>query len=59
MSKAGVSEQAFCGIDVSAATLAVAVQRVDREGFDEREFANTALGHRRLIGWLRQAYEKA
>jgi transposase len=37
----------FCGIDVSARTLAVAVQP-DRQ----REFANTAAGHQRLIAWL-------
>lgn len=54
MSKAAVSSQAFCGIDVSAATLAVAVERLDREGFDERELANSAAGHRELIGWLRR-----
>lgn len=40
------------GIDVSAATLAAAVERQDRTGFDEREFANTAAGHRQLIAWL-------
>jgi len=37
----------FCGIDVSAATLAVAVQP-DRQ----RVFANTAAGHKQLIAWL-------
>jgi len=47
-----VSSAAFCGIDVSAATLAAAVQRVDRDGFEQREFANSAAGHRQLIGWL-------
>jgi transposase len=40
------------GIDVSAATLAVAVERKNGDGFDEREFANTAAGHRQLIAWL-------
>jgi transposase len=54
MSKAAVSSQVFCGIDVSAATLAVAVQREDRDGFEQREFANSAAGHRQLIGWLRK-----
>lgn len=34
----------FCGIDVSAATLAVAVQPNQ-----QREFANTVAGHRQLI----------
>jgi len=52
LSKAAVSSQAFCGIDVSAAKLAVAVQREDRAGFEEREFANSTPGHRQLIGWL-------
>ena len=54
MSKVSVSSQAtvFAGIDVSAATLAVAVQREDREGFEQREFANSAAGHKQLIEWL-------
>jgi len=52
MGKAVVSSQAFCGIDVSAAMLAAAVQRVDREGVEQREFANSAAGHKQLIGWL-------
>lgn len=37
----------FCGIDVSAATLAVAV-----EPDQSRQFPNTASGHRDLIAWL-------
>lgn len=41
----------FCGVDVSAATLAVAVEREDRS-FDERRFANSAAGHKALIAWL-------
>jgi len=41
----------FCGIDVSAATLAVAVQQADR-AVERREFANTARGHKALIAWL-------
>lgn len=44
-------EMSFCGIDVSAATLAVAVQQEGGE-LCEREFANTAVGHRSLIAWL-------
>ncbi len=52
MGKAAVSSQAFCGIDVSAATLAAAVQRGDREGFEQREFANSAAGHRQRVEWL-------
>ena len=41
----------FCGIDVSAATLSVAVRQEDRQ-FDERIFDNTAGGHKALIAWL-------
>jgi len=54
MSKVSMTGQAFCGIDVSAATLAVAVQRADRGGQEQREFANSAAGHRQLIEWLRK-----
>jgi transposase len=43
----------FCGIDVSAATLAVAVQQEDQR-FEERVFDNTASGHKALIAWLRR-----
>src|SRR5580692_5877512 len=43
----------FCGIDVSAATLAVAVQQ-ENQPFEERIFDNTAGGHKTLIGWLRR-----
>src|ERR1700678_133067 len=43
----------FCGIDVSAATLAVAVQPQDQP-IEEREFAHTASGHKALIAWLRK-----
>lgn len=41
---------AFCGIDVSAATLAVAVVEQDQP-VQQHEFANTAVGHRALIAW--------
>jgi len=41
----------YCGIDVSAATLAVAVQQQDQR-FEERVFDNTAGGHKTLIRWL-------
>jgi transposase len=44
----------FVGIDVSAATLAVAVQQELSEGFAQRSFANSAVGHRALIQWLLQ-----
>jgi transposase len=54
MSKMSVCSDAmlFSGIDVSAATLAVAVQREYCEGFEQRQFANSAAGHKQLIGWL-------
>jgi transposase len=42
----------FTGIDVSAATLAVAVQQEGRDGFRQKEFANSASGHKQLIAWL-------
>ncbi|HUD76204.1 MAG TPA: IS110 family transposase [Terracidiphilus sp.] len=41
----------FCGIDVSAESLAVAVQQEDRP-LEQREFANSAGGHKALIAWL-------
>lgn len=43
----------FCGIDVSAATLSVAVQQEDQR-FEERVFDNDASGHKALIVWLRK-----
>lgn len=54
MSKRSVSNRAavFSGIDVSAATLAAAVQREDSGGFEQRAFANSAAGHKQLIAWL-------
>lgn len=41
----------FCGVDVSAATLAVAIQQEDR-ALEQCEFANTASGHKTLIASL-------
>jgi transposase len=41
----------FCGIDVSAETLAVAVLAPNQPSV-ERQFANSARGHKALIGWL-------
>lgn len=60
MSKESVSSHAtvYAGIDVSAATLAVAVQRENREGFEQRQFANSAAGHKQLIGWLLKGGER-
>lgn len=56
MSKVSCADQAtvFSGIDVSAATLAVAVQQEGRIGLRQKEFANSASGHKRLIAWLLQ-----
>jgi transposase len=43
----------FCGVDVSAASLAVAV--IEPEGsLTQREFPNTASGHEALLGWLKK-----
>ena len=55
MSKLTQPKQAmvFCGIDVSAVTLAVAVQQ-ENQRFEERIFDNTASGHKALISWLRK-----
>ena len=55
MSKLCNSPQAmvFCGVDVSAATLAVAVQQEDG-AVEQREFANSSRGHKALMAWLRR-----
>jgi transposase len=41
----------FCGIDVSARSLSVALIEQDH-GITERQFANNASGHKSLLGWL-------
>jgi len=41
----------FCGIDVSRASLAVAVFRPNQP-IQQREFPNSASGHKALIAWL-------
>jgi transposase len=53
MSKRSQPTQAtvFCGIDVSAATLAVAVQPAEQAA-EQREFANSSKGRKALIAWL-------
>ena len=53
MSKPNPSMQStvFCGIDVSAATLAAAVHQEDQR-FEQRVFNNNASGHKALIAWL-------
>src|SRR5258708_10516788 len=56
MSKRSIHVQAtmYCGIDVSAKSLAVAIQRV-HQPVEERSFPNNSNGHRALIVWLRKA----
>jgi transposase len=41
----------FCGIDVSASSVAVALIELDG-GVAQREFANSASGHKALVAWL-------
>ena len=41
----------FCGIDVSARSLSVALIEPDHS-VSQREFANSASGHKALLGWL-------
>jgi transposase len=41
----------FCGIDVSAGSLSVALIELDG-GVAQREFTNNASGHKALLGWL-------
>lgn len=41
----------YCGIDVSASSLAVAIQWQD-QAVQQREFVNDARGHKALIAWL-------
>jgi hypothetical protein len=56
--KLRISRQArlFCGVDAIAARLAVAVGGEVREGCEQREFANSGAGHRRMIAWLLKKY---
>ena len=44
----------FVGVDVSAATLAVAVLEGGGEACGQREFPNVAAGFRQMIAWLRK-----
>lgn len=43
----------FCGIDVSRASLSVAVLR-EEQSVEQRQFPNTAAGHWALLSWLGQ-----
>jgi transposase len=47
-----VIDTVFVGIDVSACTLVVALERDHQPGRQRREFPNTAAGHKVLIQWL-------
>lgn len=49
-----VQETLYCGIDVSAKSLTVAIQRV-HQPVEQKSFPNTSVGHRALIVWLRKA----
>lgn len=44
----------YCGIDVSAKSLTVAIQRV-HQPVEQRSFPNTTVGHKARIVWLRKA----
>jgi transposase len=48
----------FCGVDVSAAMLAVAIQQ-DDQPLEQREFANTGSGHKALIACLHRRRARA
>src|SRR6202789_1006508 len=49
-----IQETMYCGIDVSAKSLIVAIQRV-HQPVEQRSFPNTSVGHKALIVWLRKA----
>lgn len=55
MNKPSIAPQStvFCGIDVSAETLVVAVIEPDQP-LQQREFTNRASGHKALISWLKK-----
>src|SRR5260370_37963821 len=48
-----VPDKLFCGIDVGAVSLAIAIQQRE-ELIEERDFPNDANGHKLLIAWLRK-----
>jgi transposase len=49
-----IQETLYCGIDVSAKSLTVAIQRAGQP-IEQRSFPNNPNGHRALIVWLRKA----
>ncbi|MBB5064041.1 transposase [Granulicella mallensis] len=53
MSKRSIQlqETMYCGIDVSAKSLTVAIQRVGQP-VEQESFANNPIGHKALIVWL-------
>jgi transposase len=53
-----IQAMVFCGIDVSAAKLAVAVQLQDRR-LEECVFDNSTSGHKALIRWLHKLKARA
>ena len=48
-----IQETLYCGIDVSAKGLAVAIQRVGQP-IEQTSFPNNPNGHKALIVWLRK-----
>ncbi len=48
-----IQETLYCGIDVSAKSLTVAIQRV-AQPVEQKSFANNPIGHTALIVWLRK-----
>jgi transposase len=49
-----IQETMYCGIDVSAKSLTVAIQRL-HQPVEQKTFPNNPNGHRALIVWLRKA----
>jgi hypothetical protein len=49
-----VQETMYCGIDVSAKSLTVAIQWV-HQPVEQRSFPNTSVGHKALVVWLQKA----
>ena len=50
---AAQGKKLFCGIDVGAEILAIAIMELDRPCV-QREFANTVAGHKALLNWLKK-----
>ncbi|MBB5319292.1 transposase [Tunturiibacter empetritectus] len=49
-----VQETMYCGIDVSAKSLIVVIQR-GHQRVEQKNFPNNSNGHKALIVWLRKA----